>query len=322
MGKGAVRWGIGWVVLAAAAACDSTGDATGKVSAFSCQSDSDCPSDAGPARCVSGRCELLVSGWSGNPGCDACVSTAAGGSAAGSTGGRGGTTGPSPTCDAGGCPPPAGGSLEGTWDVIGSRLGEADKGAIVTFSSQSLVIADWAGTFVAMPRGNTFEMGYWSGAAPPPLFSQNKTFGSFGFEFTATRTDGPGSAGIVPLPLFGRWDAHYANNPGCTITAAPDAASATCSNVLGLPTWMQKFGNATLQATRVQSLDSAFGDFGGEWRLTTGVGASCTIRFEGTTISADCANAADATGNGSITFDGDTAHGSTSKGIEFTAQRL
>jgi hypothetical protein len=54
----------------------------------------------------------------------------------------------------------------------------------------------------------------------------------------------------------------------------------------------------------------------------SGSGASCTIRFEGTTVSADCTNALNATGTGSFTLDGDTGHGSTSKGIEFSAQRL
>jgi hypothetical protein len=171
------------------------------------------------------------------------------------------------------------------------------------------VVNWWKGSFEAVLHGNTFDAAFKSVSGQP------------GVQFAATRTDGPGSAGIIPLPLFGNWDAHAPNTPGCTISAKPDLATASCTKVSALPDWMERSGSATLQATRTTALASEFGDFGGQWTFTTGTGASCEIRFEGSTISATCTNAGTATGNASFTLDGDTGHGSTSAGIEFTAQR-
>jgi hypothetical protein len=185
-------------------------------------------------------------------------------------------------------------------------MGDVQKSALVTMSSGSLVVQTWKALFQAVLHGNTFDM---------------TLSGSGNYEFSATRTDGPGSAGIIPLPLFGEWDAHAVNTPGCTISAKPDLATATCTKVSGLPDWMESSGAATLRATRTSTLASEFGDFGGEWTFTTAVGASCSIRVEGSTISAECTNARNATGSATVVFEGDSAHGSTSAGIEFTAQR-
>jgi hypothetical protein len=212
---------------------------------------------------------------------------------------------PGSTCDGASCPSAAPG-LAGTWEVIGSRMGDVPKSALVTISSESLVVTSWKAFFQAVLHGNTFDMSLRD---------------SLHYDFAATRADGPGNAGIIPLPIFGDWDAHAANTPGCTISAKPDLATASCTKVGALPDWMERTGVATLQATRTRALASEFGDLGGEWTFTTAVGASCSIRVEGSTISADCTNAGSATGNGSIVFEGDSAHGSTSAGIEFTAQR-
>jgi hypothetical protein len=210
-------------------------------------------------------------------------------------------TAPGVQCDSGNCP-----SLTGTWEVVGSRLGDVQKSALVTVSAGSLVVTTWKGNFQALQHGNTFDMSFVGGST---------------YKFAAARTEGPGNTGIIPLPLFGEWDAHAANSPGCTVSVKPDVASASCSKASGLPDWMELNGTATLQATRTSTLASQFGDFGGDWTFTTGVGASCSIRVEGQTISATCTNARNATGNASLTLDGDTGHGSTSAGIEFTAQR-
>lgn len=207
-----------------------------------------------------------------------------------------------------GCPPSSS-SLAGTWEVIGSRVGNVQRSAVVTMSSGSLVVVGWSGTMQAVLRGNTFDVAFVN------------TAGSRGVEFSAARTDGPGNAGSIPLPLFGEWDAHAANTPGCTISARPDHASASCTRAGGLPDWMETGGVATLEATRTSALESQFGDFGGHWTFTTADGASCSIRVEGSTINANCTNAQNATGSGSLVFEGDSAHGSTSAGIEFTAQR-
>jgi hypothetical protein len=220
-------------------------------------------------------------------------------------------------CDGASCSPAAAG-LSGTWEIIGSRVGDNPRSALVAISSRSLLVSGWEGTFQAVAHGNAFDVAF------------NRTYpGGFGFTssglrfgFTATRTDGPGNAGIIPLPLFGEWDAHAQNSPGCTISARPDLATASCTRAGELPVWMQRAGAATLQATRTSALASEFGDFGGEWTFTTALGASCSIRVEGSTISAECTNAGSATGSGSLVFEGDSAHGSTSAGIEFTAQRL
>lgn len=213
----------------------------------------------------------------------------------------GSDTAPGHVCDSGNCP-----SLTGTWELVGSRVGDVQRSALVTISSGSLVVTTWRGNFQSLQHGNTFDMSFVGGSA---------------YQFAAARTDGPGNAGIIPLPLFGEWDAHAVNAPGCTVSAKPDLASASCSKASGLPDWMEQNGTATLQATRTSALASEFGDFGGEWTFTTAVGASCSIHVEGNTISATCTNARNATGNGSLTLDGDTGHGSTSAGIEFTAQR-
>jgi hypothetical protein len=198
--------------------------------------------------------------------------------------------------------------LTGTWEVIGSRLGDVQKSVIVTISPTYLIISSWISTMTVVQRGNAFEA----------TLSRNGRQGAF---FTAVRTDGPGDTGIIPVPLFGTWEAH-SSSPGCAIQAGPDSASANCVNVSDFPFWMRQGSAATLTATRTRPLSSVFGDFGGEWTFTTNAGASCTFRFEGSTISAACLNARETTGTASLTIDGDTLHGSTDKGIEFTGQRL
>src|SRR5262249_44493062 len=156
--------------------------------------------------------------------------------------------------------------------------------AIVTISSETLVVNEWQGTFQAVLHGNDFDVS----------FVRND---GGHFQFSAAHTPGPGSAGIIPLPLFGDWDAHAANTPGCTISAKPDLATADCTKANELPSWMARNGTATLRATRSSPLASQFGDFGGNWTFTTALGASCSIRVEGHTISAQCTGAGDATGS-------------------------
>lgn len=325
------------IVLAALSACDSGGTDTDSESHFACAADSDCPSDFGPAKCVAQKCEIIVvstDAGSGSPTGDASGSaqstggttgggaTGGGATGGGATGGgatsggatsggtsSGGVTG-GQSCD-GGCAPPTGNSLTGTWEVIGSRLGGKQQSALVTISPTYLIISAWSGSFNAILRGDTFE------CTLTQSFRSTKNFG-------LTRTAGTGDTGIIPLPLFGDWDAHAQNSQGCAIHAASDSASATCTQAGELPDWLRDhLSNAAhLTATRTQTLPSSFGDFGGVWTFTSGYGASCTIRFEETTVSADCQNAHNATGTASFTLDGDTGHGSTSQGIEFTAQRL
>lgn len=286
-----MRLGAYWVfAICSSVGCSSTDDnAVGGMGA-TCQVDSDCPYGAAVAECVAGVCRFRDGGT---------VIPTDGGSGSGGTAGT--------TCDAGGCPATSG-SLAGTWEVLGSRVGDVQRSALVTVTAGSLVVDEWRGTFQAILHGNTFDVSFVG------------TNGAH-FQFSAAHTPGPGSAGIIPLPLFGDWDAHAANTPGCTISAKPDLASADCTRADALPSWMARNGTATLRATRTSSLASEFGDFGGNWTFSTALGASCTIKVEGNTISAECTNAGEATGSATFTLTGDSGRGSTSKGIEFTAQR-
>jgi hypothetical protein len=220
-----------------------------------------------------------------------------------------GSGGATPTaCDGGNCSSVPG-SLTGTWEVIGSRIGDVQRSALVSVSASALSVVEWRGALEAVLHGDTFDVSF------------QPSSGYSGFQFGATHTEGPGDAGIIPLPLFGDWNAHAANTAGCTISVKQDSASADCTRARELPGWMATNGVATLRAMRTTSLVSDFGDFGGTWAFTAAKGASCTLKVEGSTISATCANAEAATGSANFTLDGDTGHGSTSAGIEFTAQR-
>jgi hypothetical protein len=61
-----------------------------------------------------------------------------------------------------------------------------------------------------------------------------------------------------------------------------------------------------------------FGDLSGTWSVPL-MGEGCTFRFEGSTFASDCGPRL---GSMRMTFCGSIASGTTSSGIEFSAQRL
>jgi hypothetical protein len=222
-------------------------------------------------------------------------------------GGQAGSSGAAPSTD-GGLP-----ELTGTWEIIGSRIGKPPASAIVTISPTVLTVNAAGGGFLsAVAHGNVFDVDF-NANVPSVSFTPISMF-------AAERTALGGDTGIIPLPLFGDWNMHSGNTPGCTVKLEATAAAATCTHVIRLPDWAIRL-NGTLQATREMTLPSAFGDFGGVWHLTTDTGADCTLRFEASTVSSSCTKAKKANGTASFTLDGDTGHGTTSAGIEFTAQR-
>jgi hypothetical protein len=197
------------------------------------------------------------------------------------------------------------GALSGSWEIVGSGPSRVQESVLVTVSPTVLTINARGGSVSAAAQGDAFDV--------------SVQWGAHQQSFTAVRTPAQGGGGIIPLPLFGTWTANTPGSTGCDIQAGTESVSATCANV-SLPGWAPRI-NGHLTATKTAGLESEYGDLSGQWSITTDTSATCTLRFEANTASLECRNAPYANGTASVTIDGDTAHGSTSTGIEFTAQR-
>src|SRR5262249_13674192 len=86
-------------------------------------------------------------------------------------------------------------------------------------------------------------------------------------QIKTTYTSAPFDVGVVPLSLGGQWTfASTTDSENCTASLGGTAFNASCTQVEGTP-----FGtlNGTVVGQRTQALPSIFGDFGGQWHLTT-----------------------------------------------------
>jgi hypothetical protein len=117
---------------------------------------------------------------------------------------------------------------------------------------------------------------------------------------------------------------HFAGVPdtgvGCNYNLGPTALSISCTSRVARPPSWPELSNAIVTASRDESLASILGDIGGRWTVSSG-NATCQAALEGNTVTLTCVNAKSYTGQVTLNVNGDRISGTTSGGIEFTAQR-
>ncbi len=232
--------------------------------------------------------------------------TSAGGSNVG-TGGAGGSSG---ECSAG----LDGASLAGNWHAIGTRIGVPPLELAINIDSQHLAIQTARGSFTAEKDGTAFTVTYVESGGSKRLAATQQIAGSM-------------ALGAIPIDLSGSWTFRNIPGPneigpdmlGCDATLSPTNVSAICS-AARLPSWVRPYdlGPGSAMGTKVAEGSSAFGDLSGTWSVPLRA-ATCTFRFEGSTFASDCGPKL---GGMKMTFCASLASGTTTSGIEFSAQRL
>jgi hypothetical protein len=132
-----------------------------------------------------------------------------------------------------------------------------------------------------------------------------------------------GTLGAIPLPLTGGLRIDSGDPTAfCQSVFVDGSITANCADSADLGYLLPgSAARGSANGVRLSKAASAFGDFGGTWSVQLSGGGSCTASFVGNTVSASCLRADTHTGSFTITFDGDSASGSTSEGIEFVATR-
>lgn len=202
-------------------------------------------------------------------------------------------------------------TLEGTWEVSGTRYGEGETHGMISLTSKHLSIQTTGGGVTAsLQDDGTFTATVSHDYGSEPLMAERTQQGAF-------------NLGPVPLDLSGSWkvtDSPAVEGNGCTATLADGSFVATCLDSHRF-WWMPDFSNGSLNCQRTSAIASRFGDFGGQWSCAMSEGGICEFRFDGSTITSSCTNARRMNGTMTITFNGDLASGLTSSGLEFSAKR-
>ena len=219
----------------------------------------------------------------------------------GDTGGTGGTGG----APEGGAPA----DLTGTWDAIGSMLGETPIELTITLDAQHIEVTTSSGSFVAERDASGFHASYTVDTISKPIVGAQQNAGSMRF-------------GIIPLDLSGSWSVRNfdpSDGYGCDATLSTTGASGLCS-ATKFPPWADGYNPGAGSATGAKMSDapSSFGDLGGVWKVTFSKGSTCTFRFEAATFSSDCGSSL---GGLTITFSGSMASGNNTRGFELSAKR-
>jgi hypothetical protein len=182
----------------------------------------------------------------------------------------------------------------------------------LTVGASTFSVTSAGGSLVATRQGEGFAISYVRGSTSKAMQA-------------APTGVGAASLGALPIDLSGSWKVAPADGQdafGCVTALSPPQVSAQCQQVGSLPPYLPNPRLASATGSRTTQLASIFGDLGGEWALSSSGGGTCTVRFEGSTFTSDCANAGTLGGQLQVSFNGNTASGSSSKGLEFSAQRL
>jgi hypothetical protein len=200
--------------------------------------------------------------------------------------------------------------LAGDWEGIGTMLGRAPTSVRITVQPGIFkVMLSTGETLDAIASSDDYLVAY------TPSFSSSSVF-------HATRTGAGMDVGDLPISIGGNWALTNGRN-GCQASLAPTSATGMCSFISGLPSWARVFQNGLANGTRTSTRTSIFGELGGTWSFTGSGGAQCTMVFDGSSAQATCASPAWAMPSSvHIDFNGATASGGTSAGVEFSAHRL
>jgi hypothetical protein len=196
------------------------------------------------------------------------------------------------------------GDLSGTWDVIVTESSGRAKSNTVAVTPALLQLEQ--------PQVST------------ALFTDQDI--AIDYKGNAIRgvRNAPTSAnlGIFPLPLSGaiHFSGTTANAAGCDFSLDPTAFSFVCTGYIKRDYDLPSFTGAQAQGTHSATGASVFGDLGGTWLVSSGT-ANCQAVLAGSTITIACSNAGPYTGQVTLNVNGNLISGSTSGGLEFTAQR-
>lgn len=241
----------------------------------------------------------LAGACGGNPSSEG-EENAVGSTASSGSGGAGGTSasGSNASGSTGGP-----NDLSGTWDVIVSEADGDTSTLTVTLSPTQLAVAGELDV-LALVADEVIDVAYDDSA------------------IRATRNVLDMDLGVIPLPLGGLL--HFTGvpdeGPSCDYALDSERFTLVCTDDISTPGDLPELDSADLEAVHTEALESDFGEFGGRWSVSA-EDVDCSVVFEGNTIQVDCARAGSDSGQASITVGTDRISGSTSEGVEFTAQR-
>lgn len=202
------------------------------------------------------------------------------------------------------------GTLAGEWDGVGTRLGRSQVQVHLTLQpGQFTLVTSESDEITATASGDDFSITY------------HRNTGSMS-SFYAVRTPAALDTGALPVAIGGGWTA-ISGLTGCTASLSATTVDGMCSPLRRIPGWLQIFADGQAHGTRTSSLQSIFGQLGGTWSINTAHGDHCDVTVEGSSASATCVSPySQLPKTVHIDFNGATASGGTSSGIEFSAHRL
>ena len=203
-------------------------------------------------------------------------------------------------------------TLAGTWDFLGTQGTTMATGTLSIDAGSISVVAN-GGSLTLSRQGDALTLSYSDDVVTKTAMGQQSGGGTV--SFGAIPFDLSGTVSLTEVPTDPDISAGT-----CGGTLTQSAITATCQKVGRPPRPAPRRLNGTLSATRSAPMSSIFGDLGGVWTGSGASGDSCTVTIQGNSVATSCTGGALA---GSITmvFSGNVASGTTSAGIEFSAQR-
>jgi len=205
----------------------------------------------------------------------------------------------------------AAGSLQGTWDVVGSRLGlQNQMSFVVTLQPSSFAVVTSHGSLNALISGTGATIDV-EESSPRQVVATHSGRGQL-------------NLGALPVDISGNWmlASTPADGSSCSWSLGAGTVSGSCTDADFDLDWAPDPGTGTMTGSRTRVVQSIFGDLGGEWTVTFSEGASMTAIFEGNTLSLSGSEALGGRVSWiNLSFDGNTASGTGSDSIEFSAQR-
>lgn len=226
----------------------------------------------------------------------------------GGSGGSSGNAGSSGGSGSAGTAGSVAGDLSGTWTIVGSSPHTVSSGSVILSST----------TFEVLFPTTAMVLQTTEGPQPSATFQDGNDTAFLVF----SRTTGPHfDTGIMPFDLSGVWTATQQGETGvCTGTLGLTAATGSCNGTGRVPAPLEPL-EGSISLVKVSDSASKFGSLGGVWKFGAPGKASCLFSFIDSTFSSNCQNTGQMSGAMSLTFSENTASGTTSEGVEFSATR-
>jgi hypothetical protein len=204
---------------------------------------------------------------------------------------------------------PGGSTLAGSWDLTAST----------TTSSGTLILDDKS---INISIGDYTFLMHVNGAQADLTWSSR--YGGIS-QVKVTHAPAALDLGAIPLQVGGDWTfSTPSGQGGCLGTLSPAAWTGSCTQVDVSTPIYDLYDSPNAHATRVATHDSMFGDLGGDWTVSNGGAAHLDVSVAGNTLQATLYSSAGTTsseGGLMLAFNGGLASGTTSGGVEFSAQR-